>query len=123
MFCSSVATDCNHPSSPPLFQVASLCEYPDLLKNEVVKQIYPKDAIARAEKLLSDIGSIGAYSHSKGVPAIRKTVASFLESECGELCIRVSRSGGPTPQPRESNLSAVSLSNAALHPFPLPLLV
>lgn len=63
----------------PLLQVASLCEYPDLLQNDLVKQLYPADAIARAKQLLDDIGSIGAYSHSKGVPAIRKNVAAFLE--------------------------------------------
>jgi aspartate/methionine/tyrosine aminotransferase len=62
-------------------KVASLCEYPDLLKHDLVSQIYPKDAIARAEKLLGAIGSIGAYSHSKGVPAIRKNIAAYLESE------------------------------------------
>jgi len=64
-------------------QVASLCEYPDLLKSDLVTQLYPKDAIARAEKLLAAIGSIGAYSHSKGVPAIRRTVADFLERRDG----------------------------------------
>ncbi|KAI9301142.1 pyridoxal phosphate-dependent transferase [Cunninghamella echinulata] len=64
-------------------QVASLCEYPDLLteeKSALVSQLYPSDAIARAKRLLKDIGpSIGAYSHSQGVPAIRQTVANFLE--------------------------------------------
>ena len=64
-------------------QVASLCEYPELLENELVKQIYPSDAIARAQKLLGAIGSVGAYSHSKGVPAIRKNVAKFIEERDG----------------------------------------
>ncbi|CAD6571658.1 MAG: hypothetical protein CYPHOPRED_004531 [Cyphobasidiales sp. Tagirdzhanova-0007] len=64
-------------------QVASLCEYPDLLNHDLVSQIYPKDAIARAKKLLGAIGSIGAYSHSKGVPAIRQNIASFLERRDG----------------------------------------
>ena len=58
-----------------------MCEYPQLLDNELVTQIYPKDVIARARKLLEDVGSVGAYSHSKGVPAIRQTVADFIERE------------------------------------------
>ncbi|KAF7726678.1 hypothetical protein EC973_008552 [Apophysomyces ossiformis] len=68
-------------------QVASLCENTDLLdpKNEaIVSQLYPADALARARKLLKSIGpSIGAYSHSQGVPAIRQTVARFLEERDG----------------------------------------
>ncbi|KAI8089746.1 pyridoxal phosphate-dependent transferase [Halteromyces radiatus] len=64
-------------------QVASLCENPDLLSDDkahLVSQLYPSDAITRAKQLLKDIGpSIGAYSHSQGVPAIRRTVANFLE--------------------------------------------
>lgn len=71
----------------PSLQVASLVEYPDLLENDLIKQIYPSDAIARAKQLLEDIGSIGAYSHSKGVPAIRKNVARFLEGESISLIL------------------------------------
>ncbi|KAI8374543.1 pyridoxal phosphate-dependent transferase [Radiomyces spectabilis] len=68
-------------------QVASLCENPELLsedKAHLVSQLYPADAIARAKKLLAMIGpSIGAYSHSQGVPGIRQTVARFLEERDG----------------------------------------
>ncbi|KAG0172783.1 hypothetical protein DFQ28_002943 [Apophysomyces sp. BC1034] len=68
-------------------QVASLCENTDLLeadKEPIVSQLYPADALARARKLLQAIGSsIGAYSHSQGVPAIRQTVARFLEERDG----------------------------------------
>lgn len=42
------------------------------------KDLFPKDAIARARELYSEIGSIGAYSHSQGVPFIRKNVAKFI---------------------------------------------
>ena len=52
-------------------------EYPPL--EEVVKGIWPSDVIARAKELREDIGSVGAYSHSKGVPLIRKSVAQFIE--------------------------------------------
>ncbi|KAF7728527.1 hypothetical protein EC973_005931 [Apophysomyces ossiformis] len=67
-------------------QVASLCENPELLKaenRETLSKLYPADAISRAELLLKNIGSIGAYSHSKGIPAIRENVAKFIERRDG----------------------------------------
>jgi alanine transaminase len=65
-------------------QVASLLENPNLLeKPEVmVGQLgYKEDALERAKWLLSQCQSVGAYSASAGVPAIKKSVAKFLESE------------------------------------------
>ncbi|CAO3656169.1 unnamed protein product [Mucor hiemalis] len=67
-------------------QVASLCDNPDLLKKEnrsIVSQLYPVDALERAETLLKSIGSVGAYSHSQGVPHIRNTVAQFIQERDG----------------------------------------
>ncbi|KAF9104121.1 hypothetical protein BGX29_002399 [Mortierella sp. GBA35] len=67
-------------------QVASLVEYPDLLKEEnreVALKLYPSDAIARAKLLLDNIGSIGAYSHSQGIPLIRENVARFISERDG----------------------------------------
>ncbi|KAG1054992.1 hypothetical protein G6F46_000275 [Rhizopus delemar] len=67
-------------------QVASLCENPELLKAEnrhLISKLYPADAINRAEVLLKNIGSIGAYSHSKGIPHIRENVAKFIERRDG----------------------------------------
>ncbi|OZJ04312.1 hypothetical protein BZG36_03168 [Bifiguratus adelaidae] len=67
-------------------QVASLLENTDLLlpKNRsLVEQLYPKDAISRAEVLSKHIGSIGAYSHSQGIPYIRQNVAKFIERRDG----------------------------------------
>ena len=52
-------------------------EYPPLV--ELVKDKWPSDVIERAKELQGEIGSIGAYSHSKGVPLIRKHVAKFIE--------------------------------------------
>jgi alanine transaminase len=43
--------------------------------------VFPADVIARAKELQDEIGSIGAYSHSQGVPFIRKSVARFIEGE------------------------------------------
>ena len=58
-------------------QVAALMEYPPLA--ELVKGKWPQDVLDRAKELQEEIGSIGAYSHSKGVPFIRKSVAKFIE--------------------------------------------
>ena len=54
-----------------------MTEYPELIK--LAKDAFPADAIERAQELLAEIGSIGAYSHSQGVPFIRKSVAKFIE--------------------------------------------
>jgi alanine transaminase len=39
----------------------------------------PVDVIAGAKELQEEIGSIGAYLHSQGMPFIRKSVAQFVE--------------------------------------------
>ncbi|GAA6043938.1 hypothetical protein JCM8097_000912 [Rhodosporidiobolus ruineniae] len=66
-----------------LRQVSALTEYPELLDHPASSQIFPKDAIDRARTLLEEIGSTGAYSHSMGVPAIRRRVAQFIENRDG----------------------------------------
>jgi alanine transaminase len=66
-------------------QVASLLENPQLLEHEdaLLNQLgYKSDVIARAKWLLSKVGSVGAYSASAGVPAIKESVAKFLQSKC-----------------------------------------
>ncbi|PWN44123.1 hypothetical protein IE81DRAFT_287715 [Ceraceosorus guamensis] len=62
-------------------QVAALTEYPDLLQNKsgTLSDLFPSDARARAEQILRDVGSVGAYSHSKGASSIRKHVAQYIE--------------------------------------------
>ena len=52
-------------------------ELPELA--ETAKDLFPSDVIARAKVLQEEIGSIGAYSHSQGVPYIRQSVAKFIE--------------------------------------------
>ncbi|KAF2837410.1 PLP-dependent transferase [Patellaria atrata CBS 101060] len=67
-------------------QVASLLENPLLLeKPEVLKEHlgYKDDVIARAQKLIKDVKSVGAYSQSHGAPAIRQSVADFIERRDG----------------------------------------
>jgi alanine transaminase len=54
-----------------------LTEYPELIN--LTKDVFPSDVIERAKELLQETGSIGAYSHSQGVPFIRKSVARFIE--------------------------------------------
>ncbi|KAF9579200.1 hypothetical protein BGW38_004635 [Lunasporangiospora selenospora] len=67
-------------------QVASLVEYSALLEDEnreVALKLYAPDAIDRAKSLVKNIGSIGAYSHSQGIPAIRQHVADFIAERDG----------------------------------------
>ena len=54
-------------------------EWPALA--ELAPGVFPSDVIARAKELQKEIGSIGAYSHSQGIPFIRKNVAKFIEGE------------------------------------------
>lgn len=65
-------------------QVLSILENPTLLEkgDVLVNHLgYKPDVLERAKKLLSVVGSVGAYSASNGVPAIRQSIADFLESE------------------------------------------
>ncbi|POW15496.1 hypothetical protein PSTT_02108 [Puccinia striiformis] len=64
-------------------QVACLTEYPDLIDKPEAQSLFPKDVVERARSLLESIGSVGAYSHSMGVPIIRKHIAEFLEKRDG----------------------------------------
>lgn len=64
-------------------QILSILEYPQLLDNEQVllnSLGYKPDVLERAKFLLKNLGSVGAYSASAGVPAIKESVAKFLES-------------------------------------------
>lgn len=65
-------------------QVLSILENPALLEkgDVLVNHLgYKPDVLERAKKLLAAVGSVGAYSASNGAPAIRQSVAEFLESE------------------------------------------
>ncbi|KAL4909003.1 hypothetical protein BDW74DRAFT_145768 [Aspergillus multicolor] len=67
-------------------QVLSLLENPQLLSNKDVLRTsfgYQDDVIERAEKLLAEVQSVGAYSHSQGAPLIRESVAKFIEERDG----------------------------------------
>ena len=67
-------------------QVLSILEYPKLLDNEDALKKgfgYEQDVIDRARWLLKEVNSVGAYSQSQGVPAIRESVAKFIERRDG----------------------------------------
>ncbi|KAH0438242.1 hypothetical protein IEQ34_026139 [Dendrobium chrysotoxum] len=64
-------------------QVAALTEYPDLIENQEAIKLFPKDARERAKHILQDVGSVGAYSHSKGAQSIREHIAQYIEERDG----------------------------------------
>lgn len=67
-------------------QVLSLVENPLLLENpEALKTSfgYKQDVIERAQTLLKDVHSVGAYSHSQGAPVVRESIARFIEQRDG----------------------------------------
>ncbi|OTA83789.1 hypothetical protein M434DRAFT_16580 [Hypoxylon sp. CO27-5] len=67
-------------------QVLSLLENPKLLEHEDVLLNtlgYKTDVLERAKWLLDHAGSVGAYSASAGVPAIKESIAKFLEKRDG----------------------------------------
>lgn len=51
---------------------------PDLIDHELSSQLFPEDARRRAREMIEEIGSVGAYSHSKGIPLVRRHIADFL---------------------------------------------
>ncbi len=65
-------------------QVLALCAAPFLLDHPKVEEMFPADAIARARKLLGVFkGGVGAYTDSRGNPAVREEVAKFIEKRDG----------------------------------------
>lgn len=62
-------------------------EWPELAN--IAGHAFPKDVIARAKELQHEIGSVGAYSHSQGVPFIRQSVARFIEGELSTIYFHV----------------------------------
>ncbi|KAK4147481.1 pyridoxal phosphate-dependent transferase [Dichotomopilus funicola] len=67
-------------------QVLSILENPLLLEkgDVLINHLgYQPDVLERAKTLLGHVGSVGAYSASNGVPAIRQSIADFLERRDG----------------------------------------
>ncbi len=65
-------------------QVLSLMEYPALLDNKNIADIYPADIIERAKHLhhLMPHGT-GAYTQSAGMPFIKQAIAEFIQKRDG----------------------------------------
>lgn len=69
-------------------QVLSILENPLLLEKEdvLINGLgYKPDVIERAKWLLQQVGSVGAYSASAGAPAIKESIAKFLESKSDSI--------------------------------------
>ncbi|KAA1122776.1 hypothetical protein PGTUg99_008566 [Puccinia graminis f. sp. tritici] len=79
-------------------QVACLTEYPELMDAPEASKLFPKDVVDRARSLLDSIGSVGAYSHSMGVPIIRQHIAQFIQSQLSNFFFERS----PSP-PKKAN--------------------
>ncbi len=59
-------------------EVLSLLENPSMIDNPDILNIYKKDVIQRAKKLLKTLGNVGAYSHCQGSFCVRESVAKFI---------------------------------------------
>lgn len=64
-------------------QVLSLLEYPDMIDDPNASKIFPSDVLQRAKVIMSNLSSVGAYSHSKGVLYFRKVVADYISKRDG----------------------------------------
>jgi len=71
-------------------QVLSLVDSPSLLKRSKRRWSgFPRDVVDRATELAEAAGSTGAYTHSQGIPLVRRHVCDFIEA----------RDGGPPCNP------------------------
>lgn len=65
-------------------EVLALADCPWLLDNPRATELFHADSVQRAQELIKyTTGGTGAYSHSQGILAIRKTVTSFIEERDG----------------------------------------
>lgn len=101
-------------------QVASLVEYPDLLDHPLADQLFPADVRTKAAQLVSEFGSVGAYTGSKGSPQIRQRVADWIERRDGVPSDReqIYLVGGATPGVNMILDLALRPRDACLIPIP-----
>lgn len=66
-------------------QVLALVVNPGMMEDPSASSLFPPDVISRAKMYLKEMsGGMGAYSDSKGVPAIRQEVADFIQRKSGQ---------------------------------------
>lgn len=91
-FDSVVTANIGNPQQQPFLaqkpltfwrQVAALTEYPAMMEDETLRSHFPRDAVERAQAILEDVGSVGAYSHSKGAAIVRDHVKEYIEERDG----------------------------------------
>ncbi|KAF5364637.1 hypothetical protein D9758_005553 [Tetrapyrgos nigripes] len=93
-------------------QIAALMEYPAL--STLAPSAFPPDVLARASELQHEIGSIGAYSHSQGVPFIRQNVAKFIAERDGFTQANPNKSYTDFSDPNAIFLTAGASSGVSL---------
>jgi len=64
-------------------QVLSLILYPEQLEDPAARAALPDDVVARAEKYMANMPNVGAYTHSQGLPGVRKEVTEFIARRDG----------------------------------------
>ncbi|QPG72978.1 hypothetical protein FOA43_000282 [Brettanomyces nanus] len=64
-------------------RVLALLEDPELIENEEIVNCFPSDVVLRAKKILDATGSVGAYSHSQGVPYVCQSIANYISRRDG----------------------------------------
>jgi len=66
-------------------QVGALCDYPEL-RDQVPAGTFPSDVLERAESIMGEVQSTGAYSNSKGAMVCRELVAAGITERDGFPC-------------------------------------
>lgn len=109
-----MASTCHSDITCFLFKVAALCIAPFLLDRPDVDSIFPKDAIARAKKILAAFkGGMGAYTDSRGNPLVREEVAKFFTDRDGVP-------SNPDVSACMASLAAVNLQSLSVLTLPFP---
>ena len=70
-------------------QVLSMVACPTLIENGTAGSVFPPDAVERAKAILAATASengMGAYTHSKGLPLVRESIARFIADRDGHPC-------------------------------------
>ena len=61
-----------------LRQIISILEYPDILNNEDVNKVFPKDIVENAKNIHKLPHGTGAYTQSAGLTFVRQAIAESV---------------------------------------------